>query len=222
MKYARKPRAEQVESTRGLILDTAERLFAEHGVIAVSNRQISEAAGQGNNAAVGYHFGSKNDLVRAIVHRHAEPMTGIRRRLLDEFGGSERVRDWVVCVVRPITEHLADLGNPSWYARFAAQLLTEPNLRDLTAAEVGDLPSLHSVFDGLARVLPGIPPEVRVERNDMAHTLILHFCARRERTLPLGVDARPMWRMTESSLIDALEGLYRAPVGGNRLNTPAT
>ncbi|MEV0038015.1 TetR family transcriptional regulator, partial [Streptomyces sp. NPDC050804] len=50
-------RAERGDATRELILVTAERLFAEHGVFAVSNRQVSEAAGQGNNAAVGYHFG---------------------------------------------------------------------------------------------------------------------------------------------------------------------
>ncbi|SDS62558.1 TetR/AcrR family transcriptional regulator [Actinoplanes derwentensis] len=212
MKYARKARAEQTESTRERILDTAERLFGEHGVFAVSNRQVSEAAGQGNNAAVGYHFGSKNDLVRAIVRRHAEPMTVIRRRVLAEVGASAEVRDWMVCVVRPITEHLAGLGNPSWYARFAAQLVTEPNLRELTATEVGDLPTLQEVFRGLDRVLPELSPEVRRERDDMAYTLILHFCARRERTLPQGGDVRPVWKTTESSLIDALEGLYRAPV----------
>ncbi|GAA1652889.1 TetR/AcrR family transcriptional regulator [Actinoplanes couchii] len=215
MKYARKARAEQVESTRERILDTAERLFGEHGVFSVSNRQISEAAGQGNNAAVGYHFGSKNDLVRAIVQRHAEPMTAIRQQLLATIGASADVRDWVVCVVRPITEHLASLGNPSWYARFAAQLIADPNLRDLTEAEVGELPTLQAVFRGLDRVLPEMSPEVRRERDDMAHTLILHFCARRERLLPLGADVRPIWKTTETSLIDALEGLYRAPVTRN-------
>ena len=62
------PRTRQAHATdtRELILTTAERLFAEHGV-AVSNRQISEAAGQANNFAVGYHFGTKTDLVLAIV-----------------------------------------------------------------------------------------------------------------------------------------------------------
>ncbi len=59
-------RTERASSTQEAILVAAERLYAEHGMFAVSNRQVSEAAGQGNNAAVGYHFGTKADLVRAI------------------------------------------------------------------------------------------------------------------------------------------------------------
>ncbi|HEX2214632.1 MAG TPA: TetR family transcriptional regulator, partial [Mycobacterium sp.] len=51
---ARSVRTERASVTREAILTAAERLFAEHGVYAVSNRQVSEAAGQGNNAAVGY------------------------------------------------------------------------------------------------------------------------------------------------------------------------
>ena len=67
-------RAERAHATRELILTAAEQLFAEHGVVAVSNRQVSEAAGQGNNTAVGYHFGTKADLVRAIARKHAAPV----------------------------------------------------------------------------------------------------------------------------------------------------
>ncbi|MDU0294099.1 TetR family transcriptional regulator, partial [Saccharothrix longispora] len=57
------PRADRVGATRLRLLAAAERLFAERGLYAVSNRQISAEAGQGNNAAVGYHFGTKADLV---------------------------------------------------------------------------------------------------------------------------------------------------------------
>jgi len=48
----RSSRTDRASLTREAILIAAERLFAEHGVFAVSNRQVSEAAGQGNNAAV--------------------------------------------------------------------------------------------------------------------------------------------------------------------------
>ncbi|GAA3353530.1 hypothetical protein GCM10020366_07170 [Saccharopolyspora gregorii] len=112
-------RSERVGATREAILDTAERLFAENGVFAVSNRQVSEAAGQGNNTAVGYHFGTKTDLVRAIVRRHAEPIDLIRVRMLAEISPDAGVRDWVECLVRPSIEHLASLGVPTWFARSA-------------------------------------------------------------------------------------------------------
>src|SRR3954466_13020888 len=100
-------RSERASSTQEAILVAAERLFAEHGVFAVSNRQVSEAAGQGNNAAVGYHFGTKADLVRAIARKHHARIEEIRARLLAGARGSTDVRDWVDCLVRPVPEHLA-------------------------------------------------------------------------------------------------------------------
>ncbi len=199
-------RQEQAEHTRWRIVHTAERLFAEHGVFSVSNRQISEAAGQGNNAVVNYHFGTKSDLVRAIIRWHAAEMDVIRAELLELHAGSLELRDWVTCVVRPFTDHLASLGTPTWYARFAAQVMTEPQLRELAVTELGDSSTLYTVTTGLHRCLPNLPAAVQWERDDMAHTLIVHFCAQRERT------ADPRWPATTTVLIDAIEGLYRAPV----------
>ncbi len=92
---ARTVRADRATSTQEAILKAAERLYAEHGVFAVSNRQVSEAAGQGNNAAVGYHFGTKTDLVRAIEHKHRGPIEELRERRIVDIGDSTDMRDWV-------------------------------------------------------------------------------------------------------------------------------
>ncbi|MEV6344285.1 TetR family transcriptional regulator [Actinoplanes sp. NPDC051851] len=211
MAVTRRLRQEQVESTRLSILRTAERLFAEHGVFSVSNRQVSEAAGQGNNAAVNYHFGGKNDLVRAVIQRHSAPMERIRAELLDKHAGSTDLRDWVTCVVRPYTDHLASLGSPSWYARFAAQLVTEPKLRELAGEQFAEDSALLTVRDALHRNLPGLPAAVRAERDEMAHTLIVHLCAHREHSLPADdAGAAALWTATATGLIDAIEGLYLA------------
>ena len=86
-------RSRTPESTRRRILETAERMFAEHGVFSVSNRQISDEAGLGNNTAVSYHFGSKADLLRAIYLRHNEPMEILRERQLESRAGSTGLRD---------------------------------------------------------------------------------------------------------------------------------
>src|SRR3954469_17749253 len=128
-------RSERASSTQEAILVAAERLFAENGVYAVSNRQVSEAAGQGNNTAVGYHFGTKADLVRAIVRKHSTQVERIRARRLAEIGDSTDVRDWVDCLVRPVPEHLAELGSPTWYARFCAQVMTDPVLQKIMVDE---------------------------------------------------------------------------------------
>ncbi|MBE1593500.1 TetR/AcrR family transcriptional regulator [Nonomuraea angiospora] len=206
-------RAERAGVTRERILAAAEQLFAEHGVLAVSNRQVSEAAGQGNNAAVGYHFGTKTHLVRAIARKHAEPIERIRERMVAELGDSADVRDWVACMVRPVTEHLADLGSPTWYARFVAQVMTDPALRAIMDDETRSSASLRHTVEGFNRCLPELPAEVRAERGDMARQLIVHTCADRERALAEGAPTpRATWHDAATGLIDALVGMWLAPV----------
>ena len=206
-------RAERAQATREAILASAERLFAEHGVLAVSNRQISEAAGQGNNAAVNYHFGTKTDLVRTIVGRHTEEIEGIRARMVAAAAGSPNLRDWVACLVRPNAEHMAALGSPSWFARFAAQVMTDPELRDIMDEESLASPSLHQALDGLNRCLPELPAEVRAERDEMVRQLMVHMTAERERALADGAPTtRATWQDVATGLIDAIIGLLLAPV----------
>ncbi|MCH5671065.1 TetR/AcrR family transcriptional regulator [Streptomyces gilvus] len=210
---SRTARAEQVSATRELILTAAERLFAERGVNAVSNRQVSEAAGQGNNTAVGYHFGTKADLVRAIVRKHATRIEEIRARLLAGIGDSSDVRDWVDCLVRPIPKHLGALGGPTWYARFCAQVVTDPALHEILVEESLASPTLRQIIDGLTRCLPELPPEVRAERAEMARHLIVHMPAERERAIAENrATPRANWDDAAGGLADALVGLWLAPI----------
>ncbi len=210
-------KADRASATRESILVTAERLFAEHGVHVVSNRHISEAAGQGNNAAVNYHFGTKVDLVRAIVRRHAEPMERLREELVEAVGGEGDLRDWVACLVRPSTSHLRELGSPTWFARFSAQVMTDPALRAIIAEESLSSPALARAVEGLNRCLDGLPAEVRAERGDMARQLMIHMTAERERALAEGAATpRASWDDAGTGLIDAVTGLLLAPVSPGR------
>ena len=209
-------RTERASSTQEAILVAAERLYAEHGMFAVSNRQVSEAAGQGNNAAVGYHFGTKADLVRAIEHKHRGPVEQLREEMVGELvasGGSTDMRDWVACLVRPLTDHLAALGNPTWYARFAAQAMTDPAYYNVVVKDALSSPSLVQVIDGINRCLPDLPIEVRFERNIMARNLLMHSCADLERALATGTSmSKRSWPAAASGLIDAIVGLWLAPM----------
>jgi len=212
-----RPRGRQAAGTRDAIMATAERLFAEYGVTAVSSRQISEAAGQGNNAAVGYHFGAKTDLIRAIVHRHDQVIEQSRRTMVDRIGAREdspeSVRAWVECLVLPLTEHLAAVGRTSWYARFSLQVSTDPALREIVADEVLGSPSLGRIAKGLHPCLSALPDAVREERLDMVRSLMMHACADRERALAAsGEPPHPAWARTATLLVDAITGLLLAPV----------
>jgi len=70
--------------TKERILDTAERLFAEHGYAATSLRSIIAEAGV-NLAAVHYHFHSKEALLEALILRRSVPANQERLALLDRF-----------------------------------------------------------------------------------------------------------------------------------------
>ncbi len=210
---ARTVRADRATSTQEAILKAAERLYAEHGVYAVSNRQVSEAAGQGNNAAVGYHFGTKTDLVRAIEHKHRTSMELLLERMVSATGDSADLRDWIACLVCSLTEHLAQLGNPTWYARFAAQALADPAYQRIVVRDALASPSLVRVVDGITRCLPDIPMAVVTERNIMARNLLVHTCADFERAFADGTDLpRTSWSAVGSGIIDAIVGLWQAPV----------
>src|SRR5439155_5960126 len=68
----------------------AERLFAERGIGAVSLREIGSAAGQRNNGAAQYHFGTKRGLVDAIVEYRMQPINERRVALLAEIDAAGR------------------------------------------------------------------------------------------------------------------------------------
>ncbi|MEZ0493305.1 TetR/AcrR family transcriptional regulator [Kineococcus sp. TBRC 1896] len=210
-------RARRARATRDAIADAAERLFAEHGVDNVSHRQISTAAGQGNNAAVGYHFGTTEDLLRAIVQRHARDVDVARTRLVDEVEADPAargdVRAWVRCLVRPTAEHLQSLGSPTWWARLSAQLATDPRHRTSVVDEAMASSSLQRTVEGFWSCLSDLPADVRAERSEMSRILGVHVFAEREAALAEGRSTpRSSWSQCADGLTDALVGLWLAPV----------
>ncbi|MCE9678536.1 TetR family transcriptional regulator [Shewanella sp. AS1] len=57
--------------TKSRILDAAEKLFAERGFSDTSLRLITSKA-EVNLASVNYHFGSKKELIRAVLARYLD------------------------------------------------------------------------------------------------------------------------------------------------------
>lgn len=205
---ARSPRA---EDTRAALIAAAERLFAENGVAAVTHRQITKAANQGNTAAVVYHFGTKEDLVRAIEQRHAGPIEELRRRKLDACQPAT-LRQWVTCLTEPVTEHLAAEGSPSWYARFAAQVMMDPTYQRIVTKNAMESPTILRITDGIACCVQELPDYVRTQRTIMMRTMLVHTSAEFERNLAEQKAGCHSWEQASKGLIDGVVGLWQAPV----------
>lgn len=61
-------------STKNKILDAAEQAFADKGFNGTSLREITSKA-EVNLAAVNYHFGSKKELIKAVMSRYMNELS---------------------------------------------------------------------------------------------------------------------------------------------------
>ena len=71
------------DKTKQKILGAAGKVFARGGYRAMTLRQVTHEA-KVNLAAVNYHFGSKLNLMRALLRDRFEPINQQRHRLLDQ------------------------------------------------------------------------------------------------------------------------------------------
>lgn len=78
--------------TRRRILASARDLFARHGVDCVSVRRIAAAAGV-NHALVHRYFGTKSDIVAAILENEARAMSALARPEADALTSLAALRE---------------------------------------------------------------------------------------------------------------------------------
>jgi AcrR family transcriptional regulator len=114
------------------LVTAAERLFADGGEEGTSLRAVARAA-HANAAAVHYHFGGRDELLRAVLDRHLGPLNTQRLRLLDK--ASERHGEAVPvdvaldAVVRPDLRLLAKLrGQKAEVARLLGRAHAMPGV----------------------------------------------------------------------------------------------
>ena len=91
--------------TKERILNAAEVLFAEHGFTHTSTRRITRTANV-NLAAVNYHFGSKDQLIKAVFNRRIKPVNVERLRRLTalEKRGDPTLEQVLGAFIAPLLE----------------------------------------------------------------------------------------------------------------------
>src|SRR3954471_7280827 len=137
------------EATRDRLLDAAERLFAEHGYQATTMRGLTTEA-EANIAAVNYHFGCKQSLLGAVVHRALAPVVQERRRRLRALGDSPSVEELVEAIAGPLLECAE--GAPLLGRVFVDP---DPEMRCLVRAALSDASCERMAV--LQRALPDVP-----------------------------------------------------------------
>ena len=193
-----------VPDSRERMLLVAERLFAERGIGAVSLREIGAEAGQRNNSAAQYHYGSKQGLVDAIVEYRMAPINARRLALL---AAAETLRDLVEALVEPFVEQ-GDGMAPTWYARFIERAMAEPDTRVFGSLAHPVMRGLREVVERLGAALDDLPAPVRVHRLALSGSLVVHAVAARERAA--GDPLPAAWFAAD--LVDATVGILTAPV----------
>jgi len=101
---AKTRRARAPRTTRDVILDTAERHFAERGFDGVSVREIAGDAGLKNQASLYHHFRHKRDLYEAVLSRGIDPIVAV----VTASGLSATNDDAIVAVPRDVVTGFLD------------------------------------------------------------------------------------------------------------------
>lgn len=190
------------------LLDAAERLFAERGIAGVSDRKIAEMAGNSNHSAVGYHFGGREGLLRALLERHQEQLVRARREML---ASADSLAELVHALVAPQIRLVESLGIPSWRARFLSSAFQEPVARTVLAGQDGDPLSARSAFESVCARLEHLDRDVVARRAQLMGHMVITVCATLEaRESETGEAAA--WGQAVWFLCDAIEGMLAAPV----------
>lgn len=157
------------------LIEAAERLYGEHGLDGVSLRQISTAAGSGNNYAVQYHFGDAAGLIRAILERRTPELELRRAQLLAEAKMAGRLADsrtLMDILYRPLIDHRDSQGERS-YARFVLALHSSPAGLQHAISLFRLMPISDHVLDLLGLANPEIPPPLIRERQRLVAFMVL-------------------------------------------------
>jgi AcrR family transcriptional regulator len=164
-----------VGETRERILDAAERLFAQGGYDRTSLRAITGSAGV-NLAAVNYHFGSKEALLKAVIERRLVPLNEVRmerlRAVLErarEGDGRPAVGDVLTAFMEPTLRFKESGEGARDFITLVASAFSVPAggpVRNIFMRMVE--PLFRNLFGALREALPGVPEDVLMWRVHFA------------------------------------------------------
>jgi AcrR family transcriptional regulator len=196
------PEAASTESeTRRKLKRAARRLFAERGIREVTVREIAREAGQRNQGAVAYHFGTKEALVTELLIDGAARIEARRRLFLADIearGAPASVEQVVAAIVIPsaaFSDEDDEYG--AYFNRFLLQLSAVDSLFVDRALEGRWNEGYQRCLAHLRRLMPNCPPRVQNRRFVFLGSYISGLLAQREAKMVDGL-RHPTWRARDT------------------------
>ena len=165
-------------NTRNKIIATAERLYADRGIEAVSLNEITREAEQKNKSALSYHFGDKDGLLQAIIAKHVGSVLEERTTLVAQLQSANNLtlETLTQSIVYSLASKLDDDNGGRYYLSILAQLISA-NRYDLLWEEMDYMTGNEAVMDLYAEFTADTPEELRMPRLMQACHMLFHSLA---------------------------------------------
>jgi AcrR family transcriptional regulator len=224
---AEKALRSDTSETRLALICAAERLFAEQGLQRTSLRQINQEAGQRNESAIHYHFGSREAVIAAILDLRTRPVNEDRLRMLEaaRAGAGDAPLGSVALaeiLVLPLARSIAAAPGGNHYVRFLTQLSLDHASWKRFSGGAHDTALIRCLAE-LARSKPYLPRPLLNQRYVAATAMLNQMLAivesvmqtKRPREAALEAEVRV------ANIIDLLVAMLDAPVSPRTLSALA-
>jgi AcrR family transcriptional regulator len=174
----------RADVTRAALIRAAEKLIASKGLADVSTREILKTAGQRNQSALQYHFGSKNGLIKAAVNERTLSIDARRLELMEDISDPPSFHDVCEILIKPLAELAENPDAGKDYLIFLSQAITRPDFDlDRAIEEIGiiGMKRAYAMLDDLMAHLP--KKEARMRRMilfDFSIVTLKHWCLQEE------------------------------------------
>jgi AcrR family transcriptional regulator len=193
----------------------AEEVFARDGVAAGSMAAILRAAGQRNEAAIAYHFGSREALALALIEAGRQPSSAARREMLERLtvaGRMPTIREALEALVLPAALALETHGGRN-YLRILADIFRRLSVADRQRPRAADVRQVIRLIE--ARLVH-VPEDIVTERLTFAISAMVEALGHRATDLETHADPFLDAGTWAQNLVLMMEAVLLAPLPGER------